>query len=213
MTLLTSIRSKFGNSLMGQKLFPKKSDKSVVASVQVHTVAVNENVPIVMIKKEELLNSFLAPILHHRSDSAETLMTPETDLLPEALTVDITDQVLEAAVPTALDLISLPTELFTLIAMSSGFIGSMTLRKTCHRFRKILSEKYSWASFTSRSPDVIHTVVHVETKLHQFDQIMFCKWLLGGKIVPSIVHRTFLEQYDFLGGLSLNVQDSGRVIR
>jgi len=211
---MATLRSKFAKSSFRMSR-EETAKESHVQSVHKHNEETVESLA-GLIAKEELLNSFLAPIIHHRSDSAETLVTPAED---NSITVDTietpivteTKEIKLSEEPQSIDLATLPTELFTLIAMSSGFVGAMTLRKTCSRFRKILSEKYSWVGFTSRSPDVIHSVVHVETKLHQFDQIMFCKWPMGGIMVPSIVHRTFLEEYDFLGGLSLKVQASGRV--
>ena len=104
-----------------------------------------------------------------------------------------------------------PVEIITIIAMYSGFFGAMNLRQTCRRINQILSIPYSWSQYVSRSPDVIHTQVVLDTFLHQFDQILFATWPMYGKSVPCIIHRTFLEQYDFLGGFSLIQRPSGMV--
>ena len=132
--------------------------------------------------------TFLKP-LYVRSTSQDTLV-PQDEILSQ--------------------LEQMPTEIFTMIAMSSGFHACMNLRRTCTRFRQILKDRCHWRSFTERSPDVIETTVTIETRLHQFDQIIFGEWSVQGEKVPCIIHRTFLEQYDFLGGLSLVVQPSGR---
>jgi hypothetical protein len=108
-------------------------------------------------------------------------------------------------------LYDLPTEVFVLIAMSSGFYGCMNLRNTCARFKRILDMKSNWNSFTERSPDVIETLVTIETKLHQFDRIVFGEWTKNNMVLPTIIHKTFQEEYDFLGGMSLVAEINGRV--
>jgi hypothetical protein len=128
--------------------------------------------------------TFLKP-LYDRSDSQETLV--ETTQFN-----------------------SLPTEIIILIAMSSGFHGCMNLRKTNRRLRYILNDKRNWRRFVDRTGDTIETHVTIETRLHQFDQIIFGEWNVHGT-VPCIIHRTFLEQYDFLGGVSLIQHPNGQV--
>jgi hypothetical protein len=128
---------------------------------------------------------FLKP-LYRRSDSQETLV--------QNVQMD-----------------ELPTEILIMIAMASGFHTCMKLRRTCRRFRNILNDRRNWRTFTEKSPDRIESKVTIETRLHQFDQIIFGEWPLRGEKVPCIIHRTFLEQYDFLGGVSLVPKLNGSV--
>lgn len=158
-----------------------------------------------LLDKADFLDSpsFMAPLvsaMHIRSDSGETLV--------EDARADVDRPFVKGQSHT---LNSLPTEILTLISMSSGFLGALNLRQLNRRFRDILSEKYSWTQFVNRSPDIILTQLTVETRLHHYDQILFATWPLNGAQDPCLVHRTFLEQFDFLGGMSLHVKPSGLV--
>jgi hypothetical protein len=134
--------------------------------------------------------TFLKP-LFERSDSQTTIVNQQT------------------IVNIQLD--ELPTELIIMICMSSGFHACMQLRKTSTRLRQILNDKRNWSQFSHRSPDVIETKVTMETRMHQFDQLIFAEWPMRGQLVPCVIHRTFLEQYSFLGGISISSNTNGKV--
>lgn len=99
-------------------------------------------------------------------------------------------------------LISLPTEIIQMIAMSAGFLAALNLRNANRKLRKILSDRENWKEYSARSPDVIQTKVTIDTKLHQFDQLVFAEWVLDGKIVPLFIHRPFLRDYEVSGSVS-----------
>lgn len=148
--------------------------------------------------------SFLAPLFC--TDSEVTLIQVEDLNISEECNVPEKD----SKNPSQLTLQGLPTELFVLISMSAGFKACMELRLTCSRFRKILNQRCNWREFTDKSPDVIETKIELDTTLHQFDQILFAKWPMNGQIVPCVIHRTFLSEYDFLGGFSIIAEPTGR---
>jgi hypothetical protein len=109
-----------------------------------------------------------------------------------------------------LTLTSLPTEIIQMIAMSSGFLAALNLKNTNQKFRKILSDRQSWREYNKRSPDIIQSKVTIDTKLHQFDQLVFAEWFLDGRIVPLFVHRPFLKDYEVSGSVSFICSDSGK---
>ncbi|KAI8900217.1 hypothetical protein BC833DRAFT_582692 [Globomyces pollinis-pini] len=135
--------------------------------------------------------TFLSPLLN--SDSCATLF----------------DSTVSAENTPSLQ--TLPIELFTMIAMSSGFMTCMKLRQTCRFFRNVLDSKSSWNHFHLLSPDIITTKAYLDTTLRQFDQIIFAEWFKNDQKSSCIIHRTFLEQYDYLGGVSLVVSNTGKV--
>ncbi|KAJ3274145.1 hypothetical protein HDV01_003428 [Terramyces sp. JEL0728] len=133
---------------------------------------------------------FLKP-MYTRQDSQTTIVQPEK---PESY-FDI-----------------LPTEILAMIAMSSGFKTCFTLRHVNQRWRSIVADRQNWKEYISRTPDTIEVDVSLETSLHSYDQLVFGEWTKQGTEMPYMIHKTFLEQYDFLGGITLNVRNGGKVL-
>ncbi|KAJ3312727.1 hypothetical protein HDV04_002691 [Boothiomyces sp. JEL0838] len=106
----------------------------------------------------------------------------------------------------------LPTEILAMIAMYSGFMTCFTLRHVNKRWRSIMMNRQSWREYIDRTPDIIQVDVSLETSLHSFDQLVFGEWTKNGVKMPYMVHKTFLEQYDFLGGITLDVRPGGKVL-
>nr|KAJ3404837.1 hypothetical protein HK105_003846 [Polyrhizophydium stewartii] len=69
--------------------------------------------------------------------------------------------------------------------------------------RAVLSVPAAWADYPALSPDVIENSVTVVTKIHAFDHLIF------DPVEVFFVHKTFLEQYDFLGGISFRMDAAG----
>eukprot|EP00842_Homolaphlyctis_polyrhiza_P005689 jgi/Hompol1/6120/HPOL_000713-RA len=117
-------------------------------------------------------------------------------------------------------LLMLPTEIICSIAMLSGFRGALSLRKTSSRMFRILSNPTAWTDYKLISPDIIENAITVMTKVHTFDHLLFGEWHESLEYEPTtpapklqgsvfFIHKTFLEQYDYLGGISFRMEPGG----
>jgi hypothetical protein len=140
--------------------------------------------------------TFLAGLFKHtRTDSESTLVAKE-------------DPCNENQVSRLLEL---PVELLTIIAMHSGFFGAMTLMRTCRKLRQVLTDKNSWADYHCRSADAVEILVEFETRLHQFDRIVFARWPSKGDNTPCLIHYTYQPDSELLGGVSFPLV--GNIVR
>ncbi|KAI8911763.1 hypothetical protein EDD86DRAFT_189081 [Gorgonomyces haynaldii] len=105
--------------------------------------------------------------------------------------------------------LQLPTEILVSISIQCGFRTCLVLRSTSKRLRRILSDPSCYTSM-DKSPDVIETIVTVNTKLHVWDHLVFGQWELF-KDAIYFEHMTFLESMDFLGGISFKMHRNGHV--
>ena len=108
----------------------------------------------------------------------------------------------DTLVDAGFNLLDFPTEILTMIAMHSGFVSATKLAQTCVKYKTILDRKSSWKDYSTKSTDVLEMLVTMDTALHQFDQISFCTWPINGTYYPCMMHLSFSDQYDFLGGVS-----------
>jgi hypothetical protein len=153
------------------------------------------------------LGSQVGYILHSFDTSKTSFLTPLLNYKENGKTESQETLVAMSAV----NLLDLPTEIITQIAMCSGFIGALTMRNTCSKLRKILSDKRNWREYGYFSDDIVESKATISTKLNQFDQIVFSEWRLNGKIVPCVFHRTFLENYDIGGIISFEMKENGLI--
>lgn len=139
----------------------------------------------------------------------------------------------KAAAPegSSCNILSLPIELVADIAMLSGFFGAMSLKLTCKPLYTILSSKSSWRGYSqavtttdsigrqlSSSVDTLESTVVISTQMHAFDHLLFGIWNSPNDDKTSTSHPvlyfehvTFLEQYDYLGGIKLTCSKSGKI--
>ena len=108
----------------------------------------------------------------------------------------------ESTLVEGFGLLKFPTEILVVISMHCGFVGAMMLMQTCTRFKEILKSRNSWKYYQQISADVLETLVRMDTRLHKFDQISFCEWTRNNSTMPCLMHLSFTDQYDFLGGIS-----------
>ncbi|KAJ8328374.1 hypothetical protein O5D80_003732 [Batrachochytrium dendrobatidis] len=181
--------------------------------------------------------SFLAPLAVHilSKSSSQTLSVLDTatlsafDLRSYATQdisaddssdlLDIIDQT--GAVSSSVQLQSLPAELICNIAMRAGFFSALRLCQTSKYFNLLLSCPSSWGLYKHLSSDHIQNTVTVVTKIHTFDHLIFGDWQPGhishndsatsneDEREVYFVHKTFLEQFDFLGGISFSMHPGG----
>lgn len=104
-----------------------------------------------------------------------------------------------------LELLDLPDEIMTAIAMEAGFWGALALRGTCKQLFCLLDDKSSWHDYSRRRVkkittttmtddtntsnstvyvqgpvDEIENTVTIETRLHTFDNLVFGTWRGSG---------------------------------
>ncbi|KAH6582341.1 hypothetical protein BASA50_002505 [Batrachochytrium salamandrivorans] len=121
----------------------------------------------------------------------------------------------------SIHLSSLPAEIICNIAMRAGFFGALLLSQASSRLHVLLSSPSSWVSYKLLTSDHITNTITVVTKVHTFDHLVFGDWHAHSSISDSnkdkddaepdvfFMHRTFLEQFDFLGGISFRMDPGG----
>ncbi|KAJ3045562.1 hypothetical protein HDV00_009219 [Rhizophlyctis rosea] len=150
---------------------------------------------------------------------APTVRRQVITLTPKPSIPKSTSRVLtESAQPT---LTTLPSELLISIAAHAGFWASLTLSMTSRRLHHILSDRAAWREIIrhpSKEEDIVNEVT-ITTKIGVYDHLLFGVWDGekeegdGGAKGECLffTHRTFNDEYDFLGGVSFKLLEGGLV--
>ncbi|KAJ3050576.1 hypothetical protein HK097_008422 [Rhizophlyctis rosea] len=123
----------------------------------------------------------------------------------------------EVLKPSGTTLSSLPSELLISIAARSGFWASLNLSYTSRRFRSLLSDRAAWREHlaTDGADELIVNEVTITTRVGVYDHLLFGVWQGedGEKDGDSLffIHKTFNDDYDFLGGVSFKLLKGGLV--
>ncbi|KAJ3236544.1 hypothetical protein HDU78_004548 [Chytriomyces hyalinus] len=227
MSLPTGVRQRASTAASSSTLYTTKPTTSIRVNTAITSTA-NSQAVVVVGDTLETMNSLS---LHHDSSSAtlftsdeeesETVTTP-TSLIPANNNNKLENNSMYtrmASLPAAqysIGLVDLPTELIIKIAHYAGFIAATKLIQAHERFQTILDNPAAWHAYThdaSSSSDVIESQVHICTKIHTFDHLVFGTWDNDRHSEPSVYfeHLTFREDFDFLGGVEVGLSRSGQI--
>ncbi|KNC98289.1 uncharacterized protein SPPG_06685 [Spizellomyces punctatus DAOM BR117] len=145
-----------------------------------------------------------------RLDLPTILRTPKSKGSPEIQTA-------KTQTPSLTDL---PTELIYAISTRAGFFGALQLMRTCRTIHTLLSNRSAWTDYMDPTAcsDVVENTLTIMTRITTFDHLLFGVWSgppeeQGGQRIKDLQvffeHRSFNEEYDFLGGVSAKVGRAG----
>ncbi|KAJ3232458.1 hypothetical protein HDU81_002968 [Chytriomyces hyalinus] len=220
MSFSTGVHQRASTAASSSTLYTSKSTVPIRVNTTLTSTGNSQAVVVVGDTLETMNNLSL------RHDfSSETLVASEDDsetdtptLLPTSKleTSMYTHMASLPAAESSIGLLDLPTELIIKIAHHAGFIAATKLIQAHERFQTILDNPAAWHAYThdaSSSSDVIESQVHICTKIHTFDHLVFGTWDNDNHSEPSVYfeHLTFSENFDFLGGVEVGLSRSGQI--